>query len=69
MKELTPEQLETYKSQLLQRTELIFDGLIGMGLKAKTLEKDDLMNLFYGLYNPSSKSGFKDSEDKILDLK
>src|SRR3989338_852054 len=69
MKELTPEQLETYKSQLLQRTELIFDGLIGMGLKAKTLEKDDLMNLFYGLYNPSSKSGFKDSEDNILDLK
>ena len=55
VKELTPEQLETYRSQLLQRTELIFDGLIGMGLKAKTLEGDDLMNLFYGLYNPGSK--------------
>ena len=53
VKELTPEQLETYKSQLLQRTELIFDGLIGLGLKAKTLEKDDLMSLFYGLYNPA----------------
>jgi len=69
MRELTPEQLETYKSQLLQRTELIFDGLIGMGLKAKTLEMDDLMNLFYGLYNPSSKSDFKNTEDKTLDLK
>ncbi len=69
MKELTPEQLETYKSQLLQRTELIFDGLIGMGLKARTLEKDDLMNLFYGLYNPSSKSDFKNIEAKTLDLK
>ena len=68
-KEITPEQLDTYRSQLLQRTELIFDGLIGMGLKAKTLEKDALMNLFYELYNPSSKSGFKDSEDKTLDLK
>ncbi len=55
VKELTPEQLETYKSQLLQRTELIFDGLIGMGLKAKTLEGNDLMNLFYGLYNPGNK--------------
>ena len=55
VKELTPEQLETYKSQLLQRTELIFDGLIGMGLKAKTLERDDLMSIFYGLYNPGSK--------------
>jgi len=55
VKELTPEQLETYKSQLLQRTELIFDGLIGMGLKAKMLKRDELMNLFYGLYNPGSK--------------
>ena len=69
VKELTPEQLETYKSQLLQRTELIFDGLIGMGLKAKTLEKDDLMNLFYGLYNPSSKSDFGNLGEKTLDLK
>ncbi len=69
VKELTPEQLETYKGQLFQRTELIFDGLIGMGLKAKTLEKDDLMNLYYGLYNPSSKSDFKNIEDKTLDLK
>src|SRR3989338_3808385 len=55
VKELTPEQLETYKSQLLQRTELIFDGLVGMGLKAKTLKEDDLMNLFYGLYSPGNK--------------
>ena len=68
-KELTPEQLETYKSQLLQRTELIFDGLVGMGLKTRTLEKDDLMNLFYGLYNPSTKSAFGNTEDKNLDLK
>ena len=69
IKELTPEQLETYRGQLLQRTELIFDGLVGMGLKAKTLERDDLMNLFYGLYNPSSKSDFKNMKDKTLDLK
>lgn len=69
VKELTPEQLETYKSQLLQRTELIFDGLVGMGLKTRTLEKNDLMNLFYGLYNPSTKSDFGGTEDKTLDLK
>ena len=69
VKELTLEQLETYKSQLLQRTELIFDGLIGMGLKAKTLERDELMNLFYGLYNPSSKNSFENLGDKTLDLK
>ena len=54
-KELTPEQLETYKGQLNQRTELISDGLIGMGLKTKILKKDALLNLFYGLYNPGNK--------------
>ncbi len=69
VKELTPEQLETYKGQLLQRTELIFDGLIGMGLRTKTLENADLMNLFYVLYNPSSKSNFGSMGDKTLDLK
>lgn len=69
VKELTAEQLETYKGQLLQRTELVFDGLIGMGLKTKLMERDDLMNLYYGLYNPSSKSDFKNLKDKTLDLK
>ena len=63
VKELTSEQLETYRSQLLQRTELIFDGLVGMGLRAKTLEKDDLMNLFYGLYNPGNKLTPKDGTE------
>lgn len=67
-KELTLEQLETYKSQLLQRTELIFDGLVGMGLKAKTLEKDALINLFYGLYNPTSKSALVGVGDKEIEL-
>ncbi len=63
VKQLTPEQLETYKGQLLQRTELIFDGLVGLGLKTKMLEKDDLMNLFYGLYNPGSKFTPKDGTE------
>ena len=52
MKQLTPEQLETYKTQLNQRVELIFDGLIGLGLKTRLLEKEELTNLYYGLYNP-----------------
>lgn len=69
VKQLTPEQLETYKTQLLQRAELIFDGLVGLGLKTKLLEKDDLLNIFYSLYNPSSKTEFKNTEDKTLDLK
>ena len=57
MKQLTPEQLETYKTQLNQRVELIFDGLIGLGLKTRLLEKEELTNLYYGLYNPGINLG------------
>ena len=34
VKEITDEQLRTYQAQLIQRAELVFDGLIGLGLKA-----------------------------------
>ena len=64
VKDLTSEQLETYKGQLLQRTELIFDGLIGMGLKAKTLKENDLINLFYELYNPNNKLAPKNGTEQ-----
>lgn len=47
------EKLETYKNQLMQRTELIFDGLVGMGLKTRVLEGQELINLLYTLYNPN----------------
>ncbi len=55
VKEIKPEQLETYKNQLLQRVELVFDGLVGLGLKTRLLEGPELMNLYYGLYNPGVK--------------
>jgi hypothetical protein len=48
------EQLETYKRQLLQRAELVFDGLIGLGVKARVIEQQELMSIFYSLYNPES---------------
>lgn len=63
VKHITPEQLETYKNQLLQRAELIFDGLIGLGLKTKLLEKNDLLNIFYDLYNPGNKIDFSQSQN------
>ena len=61
-KQLTPEQLSTYKNQLLQRVELVFDGLVGLGLKTRLLEGPELMNLYYGLYNPGIKTEFKEQE-------
>lgn len=48
------EQLETYKNQLLQRAELVFDGLVSLGVKARLLQGQELVNLFYSLYNPGS---------------
>ncbi|MDP2648129.1 MAG: hypothetical protein Q8P35_02725 [Candidatus Yanofskybacteria bacterium] len=52
---MSVEKIETYKNQLLQRTELVFDGLVGMGLKTRILEGQELINLFYALYNPNVK--------------
>lgn len=50
IQQINPEQLETYKTQLLQRANLIFDGLITMGLKVRLLEQEELIKMFYELY-------------------
>ena len=52
VQQIKPEQLETYRTQLMQRADLILDGLIGIGLKARLLEGQELTSLYYGLYNP-----------------
>jgi len=49
------EQFAAYQNQLVQRAELVFDSLVGSGLRARILEKGELENLFYLLYNPGSK--------------
>lgn len=53
---LSEEQFTAYKNQLLQRSELITDGLIGMGLKVRTLQADELQAQFFSLYNPDAAS-------------
>ena len=52
-KEVTDEQFETYKNQLIQRAELVYGGLIGLGLKITPLKDEDLKQLYYNLYNPT----------------
>jgi len=52
-KKLTDEQFGTYKNQLLQRSELVYSGLVGLGLKIRTFEDEELKKLYYELYNPS----------------
>jgi len=53
---LTEEKFETYKNQLMQRSELIFGGLVGLGLKTRLLERDEMVQMFYNLYNPVTKT-------------
>jgi hypothetical protein len=55
VQQIKPEQLDTYRTQLMQRAELILDGLIGIGLKARLMEGQELNNLYYSLYNPGEK--------------
>ena len=53
-RQLTDEQFTVYKNQLMQRSELIFGGLVGLGLRTRLLERDELVQIFYGLYNPAA---------------
>ncbi|MDP3696667.1 MAG: hypothetical protein Q8R55_01390, partial [Candidatus Taylorbacteria bacterium] len=52
-KQLSEEKFEMYKNQLMQRAELIFGGLVGLGLRTRVLERDELVKTFYDLYNPA----------------
>lgn len=54
--QLTKEQVDKYKPQMLQRINLIYDGLLGMGLKSRLLEGNELINLIYGYYNSTTEA-------------
>jgi hypothetical protein len=45
--------LEKYRGQMEQRIAVIASSLSGLGLGARVLEYDELLNIFYGYYNPS----------------
>lgn len=55
VQQISDEQFQTYQGQLLQRVELTLDSLIGVGVKARILQKDELMKIYYEIYNPNSK--------------
>ncbi len=44
---------EEYKNQLWQRVETIMAGLQSFGVRAMPLNTEELIELFYGLYNPT----------------
>ncbi len=49
---LSEERFREYKSQLLQRVEHTILTLAHVGIKASQLQTDELVELFYNLYNP-----------------
>ncbi|MEK7537040.1 MAG: hypothetical protein AAB584_01155 [Patescibacteria group bacterium] len=59
VKQLTAEEFDSYKSQLSQRVDLVYENLAGLGLGAKILQQDELVNLYYRFYNPEVIEGIK----------
>lgn len=49
---MSPEKFEEYKTQLWQRVDTVIQGLIRTGVRAVPLNTEELIELFYGLYNP-----------------
>jgi hypothetical protein len=52
MATIDQEKFIIYRNQLAQRVELVFDGLVGLGLRARIVPSDELKKLFYAFYNP-----------------
>lgn len=55
VKQINKDEMEKYRIQLMQRVDLIIDGLLSLGVKAKLLDEESLINMFYALYNPGDK--------------
>ena len=50
-------RFEEHRIQLEQRIGIITEGLARVGVRTITLQKDDLVELFYHLYNPGDATG------------
>lgn len=48
------ENFEKNKVQLKQRVEAVASGLSGLGIRAVTLNSEELVELFYSIYNPGT---------------
>jgi len=51
-KQLSEENFLEYKNQLWQRVDVISTGLSRTGVRATPLKTEEIIELFYGLYNP-----------------
>lgn len=51
------QEFEEHRLQLEQRVAMVVQGLAGVGVRTMTLKKDELVELYYHLYNPSDITG------------
>ncbi len=61
VRKINQAEIETYRTQLMQRADLVLDGLISLGLKARLLGQEELVNLFFNLYNPGESTKLQTS--------
>ena len=57
-------RFEEQRLQLEQRVSLVSEGLARMGVKTISLQQDDLVELFYHIYNPGDPTGSAPAIDK-----
>lgn len=57
------QQFEEHRIQLDQRVSLVEGGLSGVGVKTVALKTDDLVELFYHVYNPTDPTGSAPSKN------
>lgn len=50
-------QFEEYRTQLEQRSTLVEQGLIRIGVRTVPLQNEELVELFYHIFNPSDTTG------------
>ncbi len=53
----TDARFEEHRIQLEQRVGMVTEGLARVGVRTISLQKDDLVELFYHLYNPGDTTG------------
>ena len=51
------QQFEEHLLQLEQRAAMVSQGLAGVGVRTMQLQKDELVELYYHLYNPGDPTG------------
>lgn len=54
---LSDNSFEEHRTQLEQRVALVTEGLARVGVRSIVLGKDELVELFYHIYNPSDPTG------------